>query len=331
MTGRQAGPGRGQVLAGGAGHQLLQLDAVQGDGQVFEHVAKIRRIGRQRLDALHQRGAVAGAQGLEQATDLATVDGAEHGDHGRLAQLAAGVGDGLVEQGQAVAQAAVGGARQQFDRGRLRGDALGFQDALHLPGDLAQFEPAQVELQAARKHRHRQFLRVGGGQQELHVAGRLFKRLEQRIERALGQHVHFVDQVDLGAAARRHVLGVVDQFAHVVDAGVAGGVDLEQVDVAAGVDVHAGAALTAGFGTAAAFAVERLGEDAGDGGLADATGAGEQEGVVHLAGFQGIGKRAHDVLLAHQFGEAPGAPFAGKDEIGHGAIVPTPLPPGQRA
>jgi hypothetical protein len=132
----------------------------------------------------------------------------------------------------------------------LEGDALGEQDAGELALDLRGVEPAQVELQAARQHGDRQLLRVGGREQELDVARRLLERLEQRVERALGQHVHLVDEVHLGAAARRHVLRVLDQRAHVVDAGVAGRVDLEQVDEAAGVDVAAGVAFAARFGVA---------------------------------------------------------------------------------
>src|SRR5690606_16134175 len=63
--------------------------------------------------------------------------------------------------------------------------------------------------------------------------------------------------------------------------------------------------------------VERLGEDPRDRGLAHAAGAGEQEGVVDAATVQGIGQRAHHVLLPDQFGEAPWAPFTGEDEVGH--------------
>src|SRR5690606_20005640 len=82
-------------------------------------------------------------------------------------------------------------------------------------------------------------------------------------------------------------------------------------------DVLAGIALAAGFGRGATLAVERLGEDARDGGLADAAGAGEQERMVDAAGIERIAQRAHHVLLPDPFGEAPGAPLAGEDEIGH--------------
>jgi hypothetical protein len=59
--------------------------------------------------------------------------------------------------------------------------------------------------------------------------------------------VHFVDDVDLVAAARRRVGGVLQQLAHLVDLGVGRGVDLDEVHEAAAVDFLAGAAGAAGW------------------------------------------------------------------------------------
>jgi hypothetical protein len=114
------------------------------------------------------------------------------------------------------------------------------------------------------------------------VRRRLLERLEQRVERRLAEHVHLVDEVHLVAAARRRVLGVVDEVAHVVDAGMRGGVDLEQVHEAALVDLPARRALAARRGADALFAVEALGDDARERGLADAARAGQQDRRVQL-------------------------------------------------
>src|SRR5690606_39454810 len=85
----------------------------------------------------------------------------------------------------------------------------------------------------------------------------------------------------------------------------------------AGVDVAAGRALPAWIGRGALLAVERLGEDPRDGGLAHPARAGEQERVVDASAVQGIGQRTHHMLLPDQLGEASRAPLAGEDEIGH--------------
>src|SRR5690606_7907515 len=68
--------------------------------------------------------------------------------------------------------------------------------------------------------------------------------------------------------------------------------------------------------------VQALGEDPRDRGLAHAAGAGEQVGVMHAARIERVGQRPDHVFLAHQFGEPPGAPLAGEDEIRHAPIVP---------
>ena len=91
---------------------------------------------------------------------------------------------------------------------------------------------------------------VGIGRREDEEARRwrLFEGLEQRVEGLLRQHVHLVDQVHLVASAQRHVGRLVAQLADVVDPRVGGGVDLDQVDLAAGVGGQAALALAAKSG-----------------------------------------------------------------------------------
>ena len=139
---------------------------------------------------------------------------------------------------------------------------------------------------------------------------RLLQRFQQRVERRLRQHVDFVNQINLVAAARRRIHRVVDQLAHVVDAGIAGGIDFEQIDEAARIDLDAGTALTAWLRSRALLAVQRLGKNARDRGLADPARAGKQQRVMQPSAVQRMGERAHDVLLPDQFGKAAWTPFA---------------------
>ena len=142
----------------------------------------------------------------------------------------------------------------------------------------------EVELQAARQHRHRQLLRVGGREQELHVLRRLFQRLQQRVERRLRQHVHFVDQVDLvrGRATGMYCAFSISSRTSSTPVLLAASISSRSMKRPASMS-QAGVALAAGLGRRAALAVQRLGEDARDRGLADAARAGEQEGMVDAA------------------------------------------------
>ena len=62
---------------------------------------------------------------------------------------------------------------------------------------------------------------------------RFFERFQQCVERGLGEHVHFVDDVDLETSLRRRVAHVVAQLAHVIDAVVARAIDLDDVEAVA--------------------------------------------------------------------------------------------------
>lgn len=149
---------------------------------------------------------------------------------------------------------------------------------------------------------------------------RLFQCFQQRIERRLGKHVHLIDQVHLEATARRRVLRVLDHFAHVVHTGVAGGIDLEQIRETAFIHRRAYGADTARIGRFAALAIQRLGENTRDGGLAHAARTGEEVSVMHATGRERVGERTHHVFLPHQLGELARAPFAREYLIAHGGI-----------
>ena len=92
-----------------------------------------------------------------------------------------------------------------------------------------------------------------------------------------------------------------------------------QVDEAPFVDLAAGAAFAARRRRHAGLAVQRLGEDARDGGFAYAARAREQESVMHAAGLERVDERPHDVFLAGELAEIARPPFACKSEIGHAA------------
>jgi len=142
------------------------------------------------------------------------------------------------------------------------------------------------------------------------VRRRFFEGLEQRVEGMIRQHVHFVDQVHLVAAAGWRVLHVIQQFTGVIHFGAGSRIDLDQIDEPPLVDLPARGANAAGVRAHPGLAIQRLRENAGDSCFAHAASAREQERVMHLAAVERIPQRAQDVLLPDHFGEAFGAPFA---------------------
>ena len=115
--------------------------------------------------------------------------------------------------------------------------------------------------------------------------------------------MRFVDDEDLVAAFHRRVGDGFAQAAGVVDAAVGRTVDFHHVHVVALGDAAALLALVAGLGGGCVFAVEGLGEDARDGGLAHAARAAEQIGGRDLILGGGAGEDGLDGLLSRDFGE----------------------------
>ncbi len=142
------------------------------------------------------------------------------------------------------------------------------------------------------------------------MRGRLFQRLQHRVECRLRQHVDFVDDVHLEAPAGRRIQRAFQQLAHVVHLRVGRRVQFDQVDKTPAVDFRAGAAHAARRGGDAVNAIQGFGEDARDGGLAHAARAGEQVSMMQTVLRQRIAQCLHDMLLPRQLGEGFGAPFA---------------------
>ena len=187
---------RSSLRYGNFGEQGRQLIERAGERQTArEHFISHR----------HHRGGVAGNQCIEHAHKIGGVDGAKHAAHGFFGHLARAIGDGLIGERERIAHAARSPLRDQAQARLLKIDFLFGEHVFEVRDDLRLRHLLEVELQAARQHRHRNLLRVGGGEDELHMLGRLFERLQHRVERSVGEHVHLVDHQHL-VARRVHLV-----------------------------------------------------------------------------------------------------------------------------
>ncbi len=266
---------------------------------------------------LEQRPRIALQQRLQHPIDLAVIEAAEHGPHVGGHHFAFAKGNSLVGQAHGIAHRPIGSATEQPQRVGFERHVFGRQYMAQVLDHTLRAHVLQRELQATRQDGRRQLLRVGGGEDELNVGRWLFQRLEQGVERVRGQHVHFVDQVNLEAPAARCVLHVIEQLAGVLDLGPAGSVDLDQVDEAALVDLPAHRTRTAGRGGNARLTVEAFGDDPRNGGLAHAARTSEQVGMVQALVVQGIDQGLEHMGLADHFAERARTPFTCKNLITH--------------
>ena len=129
-------------------------------------------------------------------------------------------------------------------------------------------------------------MHLGGGEDEDDVLGRLLHDFEQGVKGPDAEHVGLVDDVDAVVDLGGGEVCLLAQLADVVDAVVAGRVDLGDVEHRAVVDALADVAHPAGIAVVLVWAVDRLGDDLRAGGLAGAARAGEQICVRNAPGHQ---------------------------------------------
>ena len=232
--------------------------------------------------------------------------------------LRAGITDYLIESRLRVAHRAFARARNLAQRVVGNGNLFRLGNQAQPFENFGGGDRAKLKLLAARKDCLRHFVAFGGGHDEDHARRRLFNRLQQRVEGVVDKHVHFVDDEDLVAVARRSKANRADdRFANVVNAGVRRGVDLLHVNRTA---FRNFAARRAGIGVVRAagrggrlfrfVAIERFGEQTRGRSFPDAARAGKQIGVMQPLVLDGIAQRARDGLLSRDFFKSLRAPFA---------------------
>ena len=123
----------------------------------------------------------------------------------------------------------------------------------------------------------------------------------------------FVDNIDLIARLVGRIVDLLAKVADVVNAGVAGGINLNEINRATVVYCLAQGAGITRLTLAISKAVYRFGQDTTGAGLAGAAWTAEEIGVRYPTAAQGIKQCLGDMLLTNYFGEGLRTPFAIKD------------------
>ena len=255
-------------------------------------------------DPAETRGNVANPDRRHQLDHLARIDGAQQALGSRQRHIAVFKRDDLLERGERVAQAPFRPTGDQLERLSFEPNALGRAHRTQPRHDGFGCDATKIETLAARMDGFGNLLRIGGAQDEHDVRRRLFKRLQQRVERRGRKHVDLVHDVDLVPATRRGELNAADDLlANVLDAGAACGVQFVHVRMSAFGDQLAFGTGSVGIGRRARLAQQRLGNQSRRGGLARAARAGEQVGMTYFPLLDSIFDGSLDMLLAHDVGK----------------------------
>src|SRR5580658_476383 len=232
----------------------------------------------------------------------------------------AGGSDGLVENRQRIAHGAVAGFGEQGESVVIGLNVFAGDQVTQLGDDGVELHGTEAEVLAARADGLRNVLGLRGREHEDDVVRWLLQRLEQRVERGVGNLMGFVENVNFEAVARWLVACALAQFADFVDAAIGSGVDFNDINSVSGTNLSTRFADSAGLGRRLILrtAIESGGQNSGDGGLADATMAAENVAVGGAALFDGILQGPGNVLLSDDLGEFLRTVFAGQDGVTHG-------------
>ena len=261
--------------------------------QVTARLRQGRHLGKQPRD-------VSGGQGQRDLRKRGSRYLAQHVLGRVKGDGASRIGGKALEVRQGIAHAAARVEHHQLERLTVIAEPLALTDVDEASEQLIVADGAEVKALHARKDGLENLLRVSGAHHEDDVLGRLFQRLEQRVERRRGQHVDLVDDIDLVVATNWSVAHTIDDLlAHVVHAGVGGGVELIHVRMLARGDELAVFAGAIGKVSSSLLAEERLCKQASHRGLARSARSAEQVRMAGASLKHGTAQRCHHVLLAH--------------------------------
>src|ERR1700732_5622611 len=253
--------GRGDQIGFRAANARDHKIAKMADGFAAE-VLQVLAIANEAMhEAEHALGGLRG-DGFDEFIENAFGDDAEKFAHLRVGDVVIGIRDGLSEQGEAVAKAAFGGARENRDGASFDFQVFGFGDSLDLAGNFLKGESAKWKKLRARFDRLDEIFRAGGGEDEDDTFGRLFESFQQRVRSFVGELMRFVENDDLVLARSGRVAHHLAKLANLIDAAVRGGVDFKNVERSAGGNLAAGIARVVRLGGGAFLAVQSFGEDA---------------------------------------------------------------------
>ena len=160
-------------------------------------------------------------------------------------------------------------------------------------------------------------MRFRGGEDEFYVGRRFLERFEERIEGCSGEHVDFVDDVNLEMSFARRVADVVAQLADLFDPVVTRAIDFEDIEAITGRDFLAAIANPARADSWSLHTVKCLRQDAGGGGFTDPSRTDKKVGMGEAILLDCILKSAGDMRLADEVVKRLRSIFTSKNLITH--------------
>src|SRR5690606_38486671 len=221
-------------------------------------------------------------------------------DYRLVAEVAARKGNDLIEHRKRVAKRAVRFLGNQVKSVSFVGDLFLFRNMGQVSRDVFHPDAVKVEYLASGQDRGNDLVFFRGGQNEDRVGRGFFQRFQKRVEGALGEHVHLVNDVNFVFARLRRVADLLHQAADVVHRIIGSRVQL--VNIQRGAFTESKTAFTGVTGFVIGcdlLAVDGFCQDARAGGFAYAPRAAKQESLSQLIVFYRVFQRSRYMALSY--------------------------------
>jgi len=157
------------------------------------------------------------------------------------------------------------------------------------------------------------FVGLGGGEDKDNVGWWFLQGFEQGIGGAGTEHVDFVDDIDLIACLIRGVVDLLTEAADIIDAGVAGGINFDNIQGSGFGYCLAHITGIAGFTLIIGEAVHCLSQNTRGAGFAGSPWSAEEIGVRYTTAAESVDECLCYRFLSNYFSKSLGAPFTIKD------------------
>ena len=245
-------------------------------GQPGEELPEVMPAGHDVIDKREPPPRVAGPDEVGHGEIDLLVDEIQRFDDLRPCDGGAAQRDDLIEHALGIAERAVPSPRNKVQCVFIDGQSLRGRDRAQIRRDLFGPDPPEIKPLAPGEDGGGNFVDFGCRKYEQHVGGRLFQRLEERVECLLGEHVDFVDDIHLVRAPGGGIPDRLPQVADLLNTAVGGTVDLQNVEASPLGDLPAAFTRVVGILVHRGTAVHCFREQSGRGGLPDAARPAEE-------------------------------------------------------
>ena len=228
------------------------------------------------VESQQRRRVITCDEGVHQLEGVFIVKDVEVAHHVLILDIRTAESNRLVEDGQRVTHRPIGLLGDDVQGFIVDPDAFLLSDAAQVHDDIRHRDAVEIIGLAAGQDGRDDLVLLRRGEDEDGMCRGLLKGLEESVESRGAQHVDLVDDVDAVPADLRGDLHLLQQGLDIVDAVVGRSIQLMDAERAPFAERDAGFTFAARLEIGGRVgAVDRLREDAGGTGLADAPGTAE--------------------------------------------------------